>query len=735
MNFFGVSSLIIAIVTGLMATVMFFRKSGITNLWGLFATSVFLWGLGGFFISISLDKNKAILLWHIAYIGVIFIPVFLNHFILNFLKLRNKFYKFQKILVYIIGILFLVSNFFNGLFINETRFVFSQFYYISPPALLYTPFVVFFFIVILYNIFLLQMASQKAVGLNLKRIRYIIVGLIVGFAGGSFSFLPVYKIDIYPFFNSTIAVSTVIIGYAIARYRFLDIRLVILRTISFGFIILLITGVFAALSVLFGSRLEAILGFRSDILVGLIVAILVTLTYQPVKNLTERVTNRFLYKKSYDPDVLLAEINEVTSSILDLKNLLASIAGTLSDAFHFEKFGVALLDKKNQLTIAHQVGFKPGVAEGLSSFPDVVKILYQEVKQTPGIMVIDEMKTRFENGEYQPASPALLQALYEADIALVTPLYVQEQLIGVITLGNKKSGDPYNNADLNVLKIIAGQAGIAIENARLYDELKDFNIKLEDEVTRKTAQLRKANAELRQLDEAKSEFISIASHQLRTPLTVIKGFISMIQEGSFGSVPAPIQEHLNKVYLSNERLIRLVEDLLNISRIESGKQEYNFSEVHLDQLAQTVTENLKKIAKDKDLKLFYHAAAKPLPTVTADADKIYEVMMNFVDNAIKYTEKGEINVYLAAEPKNMVTFCVKDTGKGLAPEIQGALFKKFSRGKDSFRMHTEGLGLGLYVAKLLMDRHGGKIWAESEGDNKGSKFCFSLPMKISQDKK
>ena len=649
---------------------------------------------------------------------------------------RSRYIISKIFIIYFFAFIFFVTSYIDNLIIGRVDHVyFGRFEGTTGPLFFW--YSIFFFLVALSIITTLFTGYIKSRGLIKSQILlvllgsfvYIFVSVTVSFLLPLVGYLKLMSLD-SP--SSLLFIGS--IAYAITRYRFLDIRLVILRTLSFGFIILLITGVFAALSVLFGSRLEVILGFRSDILVGLIVAILVTLTYQPVKNLTERVTNRFLYKKSYDPDVLLAEINEVTSSILDLKNLLASISGTLSDAFHFEKFGVALLDKTNQLMIAHQAGFKPGVAEGLAGFPDVVKILYQEVQQTPGIMVIDEMKTRFENGEYQPASPSLLQALYEADIALVTPLYVKEQLIGAITLGNKKSGDPYNNADLNILKIISGQAGIAIENARLYDELKDFNIKLEDEVTRKTAQLRKANVQLRQLDEAKSDFISIASHQLRTPLTVIKGYISMMQEGSFGPVPPVIMENLEKLYISNERLISLVEDLLNISRIESGKQEYKWAEIHLEDLAKEVAENLKKIAQDKGLKLFFQPPVQPTPLVAADSDKIHEVMMNFVDNAIKYTPQGEINIYVEPKPAGFVTFCVQDTGKGISAEAKAMLFKKFSRGKGSFTMHTEGLGLGLYVAKLFMEAHKGKIWAESEGDGKGSKFCFSLPVKLANSK-
>jgi len=522
------------------------------------------------------------------------------------------------------------------------------------------------------------------------------------------------------------------IAYAIMRYRLMDVRLVIVRSIVFGFFILLLTAIYAILSTIIAAFFENLVGVTSDIIVGIVVAIFVVVGYRPLRRFIERATNRFLYKKTYDPDQLLAQVSEVTASILDLKHLLASISGTLDEAFYTQKIGVALLNKKKKLAVAYKKDFEPGVAEGLVGFPGAVQALYKELKQVGGTLVIDEMKTRFENGEFQPVNPGLLLKIHENDIALILPLYVKEQLIGIIALGSKKSGDPFNHQDLKTLKIIGGQAAIAIENARLYEELKGFSARLEDQVKKKTAELRRANAELRQLDRAKSEFISIASHQLRTPLTVIKGYISMMREGSFGEIRPEIMRNLEKVYISNERLIGLVENLLDISRIESGRQDFNWQKVQLEDVAQTVVDNLKKTAKDKNLKLFIHKPKKLTPKVTADPNKIHEVMMNFIDNAIKYTNEGEINVFVRSEPKeDSVTFCVKDTGRGIAPEIKAHLFRKFSRGKGSFRVHTEGVGLGLYVAKMIIDAHQGKIWAESKGRDKGASFCFALSTEFS----
>jgi len=569
----------------------------------------------------------------------------------------------------------------------------------------------------------------KSTGINRLQIWYLLLGTgistLIGIVTNVILFF--YTTEYNWIGPSGTIIMVVFITYAITRYRLMDIRLIILRSAVFGLIVFITASIFSVISTLIALLFTDLAGVKSSVISSVVIVVLLTIFYSSLRKFIEKITNSFLYKKSYNPDTLLAEITRVTSSILDLNHLLSTICKILDSAFSAQNIGVALLHNGGQLEVTYQQGFQKGVAEGLVSYPDVVNILHKEVKRLDGILVIDEMRTRHENGEFEPVSIELLDALHNNDVAIILPLYVKEQMIGIIEIGNKKSGDPYNSQDLKTLRIIAGQAAVAIENAKLYEEMKDFNVKLADEVERKTAQLRKANLELRQLDQAKSEFISIASHQLRTPLTVIKGYISMMREGNFGEVPKPIMKNLEKVYSSNERLIHLVENLLDISRIESGRQEFDWKKINLEDTVKIVVDNLKQNAKAKDLKLIFDKSKKKTPQVVADPNKIHEVIMNFVDNAIKYTKKGEIDVSLVHNPKdNLITFCVKDTGRGIDPTIKKGLFKKFSRGKGSFRVHTEGVGLGLYVAKMIIDSHKGKIWAESKGRDKGAKFCFSL---------
>ena len=252
-------------------------------------------------------------------------------------------------------------------------------------------------------------------------------------------------------------------------------------------------------------------------------------------------------------------------------------------------------------------------------------------------------------------------------------------------------------------------------------------IKQREELEKLTKQLKTANAKLKKLDAAKSEFISIASHQLRTPLTVIKGYLSMIREGDFGKLGEKIKDPIEKIFESSQRLISLVANLLNISRIESGRLKFNFTEMQLEDMIESVMEELKNKADEKGLEFTFKRHKKPLPKIRIDEEKIRQVVANIIDNSIKYTDEGKVEVQLNQEDKNLY-FCVKDTGAGIKRNDIGKLFQKFSRGTGKTKT-TDGTGLGLFVARQMVEAHKGSIWVESKGEGHGSKFCFTLPIK------
>lgn len=255
----------------------------------------------------------------------------------------------------------------------------------------------------------------------------------------------------------------------------------------------------------------------------------------------------------------------------------------------------------------------------------------------------------------------------------------------------------------------------------------DNEIKRKEELQKISDSLAAANEELHRLDTAKSEFISIASHQLRTPLTAIKGFVSLLLEGAYGRLEPSVADTLNKVYLANARLMNLVENLLNISRIEAGRIQYQFAPTKLEDILTELHELFILAAHEKGLRLGIALPKTPLPMLSLDGAKIREVVSNVIDNSIKYTEKGEVLV--AAEQKgNKVVVTVSDTGVGIDPDDLPHLFKKFERGKDAAQVNVSSTGLGLYVGKSFIEAHGGTIRAESAGKGKGARFVLELPV-------
>lgn len=241
----------------------------------------------------------------------------------------------------------------------------------------------------------------------------------------------------------------------------------------------------------------------------------------------------------------------------------------------------------------------------------------------------------------------------------------------------------------------------------------------------------KRRKEIERIDKAKSEFISIASHQLRTPLTAIKGYISMIIEGTYGKLSPKQKRPMENVYESNERLIRLVNDLLNLSRLDAGKIKFEPSSVSLEKLIAEIIANLKFNAKKKKLYLKMKKPKKKLPEIFADRAKLRQVILNIIDNAIKYTNLGGITVEIK-KTGPYAQIIISDTGEGMNKDELKTLFKMFSRAGAGNKLHTEGAGVGLHVAKKFIEMHKGKVWAESKGKGKGSSFVIQIPTNLAQ---
>lgn len=248
-------------------------------------------------------------------------------------------------------------------------------------------------------------------------------------------------------------------------------------------------------------------------------------------------------------------------------------------------------------------------------------------------------------------------------------------------------------------------------------------VETREKIQKLAEELAKANEQLQILDKQKSEFVSIASHQLRSPLTAIRGYTSMLMEGSYGDIPVKAMEAIDRVSQSSQHLVALVEDLLNVSRIESGKMSYNFISIDLEKITEDIIGALLPNIQKNKLDFTFETDKKGPYMISADSEKIRQVILNLIDNSMKYTPSGFIRAHLSRdESAGRILLTVQDSGIGVSPELKERLFEKFSRGDDKTRLHVNGTGLGLYVAKEIIKAHKGNIWVESPGEGKGSTF-------------
>jgi signal transduction histidine kinase len=254
-------------------------------------------------------------------------------------------------------------------------------------------------------------------------------------------------------------------------------------------------------------------------------------------------------------------------------------------------------------------------------------------------------------------------------------------------------------------------------------------IKQREEIELLAYSLEKANVRLKELDKQKSEFVSIASHQLRSPLTAMRGYASMLVEGSFGKIPEKALEAAKRIDDSAKLMAMSVEDYLNVSRIESGNMKYNLSDFNVRDMADRLCDDLRPEALKQNLILLFRTDLKSRGIVNADVGKTNQIIHNLINNSIKYTPKGTINVFMRDDlKKKRIYIDITDTGIGMSQETIHTLFQKFSRADNANSVNVSGTGLGLYVAFKMAEAMGGTITCKSEGDGKGSTFTFELPL-------
>lgn len=588
---------------------------------------------------------------------------------------------------------------------------FSQ---IPINAVNYIVFATFFSVFFLVVMWFGYVAWRKSDTIRRKQVAIYMTGLLVssipGFvvdlllpALGDYRYVWVGPVAIILFLFA--------IMYSIVKYRLMDVKTAVARSVSYMILLIALAVVYIisayVISIVIFQRtltIDSRLNFMNMVL-----AILLAFLYQPIKRFFNKLTDRVFYYGEYDADTFAREISKILTYTADLQLLTRRVGNYIASSLKAEKVAFCIPEKgiygrtgRRRLSVVEE---------------DVRRIMdyYYKNCSFPEVILANQVK-----------DPELKKLLDIHRTKIVIPLLHQNQETGILFLGEHKSLG-YSSRDIEMLESIAGELAVSIRNSLSMEEINELNKSLQRRIDEATKELRFSNRQLQRLDEAKNEFISMASHQLRTPLTSIKGYLDMMLEGDLGKISPTQRAVLREAFSSSERMVRLINDFLNVSRLQTGKFTIDKQSVDIAQILRDEVSLLKVVADQRSVEMVLKIDKK-IPSLAVDSEKIRQVMLNMIDNAIYYSNPHKKVVITLKSSGKMIEFSVKDSGIGVSKSEQTNLFGKFFRGTNAKKRRPDGTGVGLFLAKKVILSHDGEMIFESE-EGKGSTFGFRLPVR------
>ena len=423
------------------------------------------------------------------------------------------------------------------------------------------------------------------------------------------------------------------------------------------------------------------------------------------QDITERKKSEEALRRRNEYLAASSEIGRLVTSTLELRAIFSRAVNLILERFGFYHASIFIVE---------ETGFNAILQEATGSVGEKLKERKHSLavgsnstvgKATGSGEVVVVNNTAFDSlHKYNPLLPDT-----KAEVAI--PLRIGNRIIGALDIQSREV-DAFSEDDISILQLLSDQIAVGIDNARSYNIAQQ------------------AVEEMREVDRLKSQFLANMSHELRTPLNSIIGFARVILKGIDGPITELQQQDLTAIFNSGQHLLGLINDILDLSRIEAGKMELAFDQVNMAELITSVMSTASGLIKDKPIEL-KREVADDLPLVRADAMRVRQVLINFLSNAAKFTDEGEIIVKAYVEDSTkenpMVMVSVTDTGPGIAQEDQPKLFQPFSQVDASLTRKVGGSGLGLSICQHLIQMHGGKIGVHSSV-GKGSTFYFSFPI-------
>lgn len=679
------------------------NRSNKTHIYFFFLSLVLaFWSIANYF-SLNSNSEWITLFWVRVVMAITaFFGPFLYLFVRNFPKETKKGKK-KELFVLLFGFLTALIAMSPFMFVGVSFY--NGVHPIPGPGVVI--FAVNLLILLTSSLYVFAQKFKQSFGAQKQQLKFFILGIIASFVLGAVTnFLLVILFDFSDFviFGPSFSLFFVALtSYAIIKHRLMDIRLVVARTVSYS-LLLLVLSAFYSISLFSLGRVfySGDINGKQVIINGFL-ALIIAFTFQPLRRLLEKVTDKVFFKDKYDSTIVLKEVSHVLNSSLNLKEIVLACLKKLEDFLKTENAAVIVFQNG---------GTQPIFLKKCDNFNLSIEEVHElaDAKKQP--LVFDELN----EGRYK-------NVLRKNSCAFTTVLKTKEKKIGLLLLKHKLSGDIFNTDDINLLSILAPELSVAIQNALAYLKIQQFSETLKREIKKATESLRKTNTRLKEVSELKDEFVSLASHELRTPMTAVAGTISTILDGFAGKVSNDAKEFLQESKNEIDRLLRMVNNLLNISRIESGRMKYSIEKFEAGPIIKMALNNLKPLALERKLDLTPPKFDKLL--LKADKDKFEEVLTNLIGNSLKYTKTGSVSLKIEKKGQEAV-FAIVDTGIGISAENQKKLFRRFSRTSKGEKQ-AKGTGLGLYICKTMLEGMDGKIWVESEV-NKGSKFFFSLPL-------
>ena len=496
-------------------------------------------------------------------------------------------------------------------------------------------------------------------------------------------------------------VLSALLGYAIVRHRFLDIRLVVARSLAYVLLLSSLAiiygfGLFGVTQVFFDHQRAGSLPIES---VQLVLMLFLVLSFQYLRRFFDRVTSRIFYRDQYSLQEVLAKLGDICSLNIETEVIMSESLAVISNTLKTTHAHFIILEGS--------AIYKVESMYGNNELPTLGELsrLYRNLHIT------DDM----EGGKNK-------DLLQRYDISASLQLKTKGGTVGYLLLGPKRSGNIYTAQDIELLTLLSRELSVAIQNALSYERIQRFNLTLQEKVNEATKRLRASNARLRRLDEAKDEFVSMASHQLRTPLTTIKGYLSMLLDGDAGKLTKKQREFIELSYIGAERMVHIIVDMLNISRINTGRLVFDRSGADIGGIAREEVQRLRHYASFRKVKLKLVAPSKT-STLKLDEAKIRQVVINLLENAIHYAPDSTVMVTVE-EAKSGVELTVADRGIGVPKQVQKQLFTKFFRADNAQNIRPDGTGLGLYMAKQVIEAQQGRMIYRNTSP--GSVFGFKF---------